>query len=398
MTATLTRKTTAGSDREADYLRRVRSIASLVRDEAAAIERERTITKPVADAFVELDLHRMMIPEPLGGGGLLPSEGLRVCEEMTKFDASTAWAWMASSWSTAEVLGYLEPAVVEELLNSEESFILAGQLLPRHPGVQVDGGYIVNGNFSFASGSDYATWIGAGFLVADDKGELILGDNGQPQPRIALFPKDQIDFKTNWDVWGLAGTGSHDYTVSNKFVPARYTIPTFGGTPTRPETLYRLSNEFVGGLPHAAIALGIATRALELVATLSANKFRPNYPAPVGQTEIFKIDFARKEAILQAARLYCYDITRAAEAAVHAGGSVTPEHIARLQQMLSWIHEVCADIVAFAHRWGGSQSISWTSTLGRMMRDMNVATQHLLVDPRMLVDAAAVLLPSYAQA
>lgn len=29
---------------------------------------------------------------------------------------------------------------------------------------------------------------------------------------------------------------------------------------------------------------------------------------------------------------------------------------------------------------------------------MNVATQHLLVDQKMLVDAAAVLLPIYAQA
>ncbi|MBC2637668.1 MULTISPECIES: acyl-CoA dehydrogenase family protein [unclassified Rhodococcus (in: high G+C Gram-positive bacteria)] len=398
MTEMLTRETTAGSSRESDYLDRVRSIADLVRAEAEAIERDRTITKPVAAALVELGLHELLIPEELGGGGLLPSEALRVYEEMAKCDASVGWAWMASSWATAGVLGHLQPHVVAQLMSTDGGFIVAGQLLPRYPAVQVDGGYIIDGDYSFASGSDHATWIGAGFLVADENGNLILGEDGQPQARIALLPKDEVEIKNNWDVWGLAGTGSHDYTISKQFVPAEFTTPTFGGTPVRSETLYKLTNEFAGGLPHAPIVLGIATRALELVAELTAGKMRPNYTIPVGDAEIFRIDFARKDASLQAARLYCHEIAESAEATVNAGRSVTPEDIARVKQMLAWVHEVTADIVEFAHRWGGSRSIGRTSTLGRYVRDMHVATQHLLVDPKMLVDAAEVLLPIYTHA
>jgi len=398
MTETLTRDAVAGSDREADYLQRARSIAPLIRQEAAAIEEGRTITKPVADALVELGLHGMLVPAELGGGGLLPSEGMRVFEEITKSDASTGWAWMASEWGTAGVVGYLDPAVTKELMSKDEPFIVAGQLLPRYPGVQVEGGYIIDGKYSFASGSDHATWVGAGFFVADEQGNPILGENGQPQARIALLPKNQVEFEKNWDVWGLAGTGSNDYTITKQFVPAEYTTPTFGGTPTRSETMYKLTNELAGGLPHAPIALGIATRALEIVASITAGKTRPTYTVPVGDAEIFRIDFARKEANLQAARLYCYEVTKAAEAAVNSGQAVTPEHIARVSQMLSWVHEVAADVVTFAHRWGGSQSIGRKSTLGRFVRDMNVATQHLLVDPIMLVNAAGVLLPIYAEA
>lgn len=398
MTEVLSPDTTATSSKEADYLQRARSITSLIRDEAAAIERERTITKPVADALVELGLHGMLIPEDLGGGGLLPSEGMRVFEEVTKADASVGWAWMASEWGTAGVVGYLAPEVAATVFGADRPFIAAGQLLPRHMGVKVDGGYIIDGDYSFASGSDHATWIGAGFVVADANGNPILGENGQPQARIALMPKDQVEFSTNWDVWGLAGTGSHDYRVTKQFVPAEYTTPTFGGTPTRPEVMYQLTNELAGGLPHASIALGIATRALELVADLTTGKMRPNYTMPVGEADFFRIDFARKEANLRAARLYVYDVTRAAEATVAAGDPITPEHVARVTQMLSWVHEVALDVVEFAHRWGGSKSIGSTSTLGRYVRDMHVATQHLLVDPKMLVDSAAVLLPIYAQA
>lgn len=398
MTETLTRETATGSDRVTDYVQRARSIAPLIREEAAAIERDRTITKPVADALNELGLHRMLEPAELGGGGLLPSGAMRVYEELAKADGSTGWAVMASSWGTAGLVGNLAPEVMDELLSKDEPFIAAGQLLPRHPGVQVEGGYIIDGGYSFASGSDHATWIGAGFYVVDEQGNPILGANGQPQARIALLPKDQVEFKNNWDVWGLAGTGSHDYTVSKKFVPAEYTIATFGGTPTRSETLYKLGNEFTGGICHAPIVLGIATRALQLVAKITDGKARPTYSVPVGEAEIFRIEFGRKEADLQAARLLCYDVVESAEAAVNAGQPVTPEQIARASQMLAWVHEVTADVVMFAHRWGGSQSIARTSTLGRFVRDMNVATQHLLVDPKMFVDAAAVLLPIYAQA
>ncbi|MCV7220312.1 acyl-CoA dehydrogenase family protein [Mycolicibacterium elephantis] len=399
MTETLTREAAAvGSDRLADYLDRVRSITPLIRSEAQAIERDRTVTKPVADALFENGIFHMLVPTDLGGGGLLPSEGMRVYEELSKADASVGWSVMASSWATAMVLGYLEPEAARELVNQPGGFVLAGQLLPRYPAVQTGDGFIVDGEFSFASGSDHATWIGAGILLAGEDGKPVLDENGNPKPRVALLPKDQVELKNNWDVWGLAGTGSHDYRITKKFVPMRYSIPTFGGTAYRPEPMYQLGNELLGGLCHAPVVLGIATRALELVAAMSANKVRPNYGVPVGQADIFRIDFARHEATLQAARLYCYDLIESAEAKVAAGGSATAEDIARVQQMLAWIHEVTDDMVSFAHKWGGSRSIASTSELGRYVRDMRVATQHLLVDPKGLVDAAAVLLPIYEKA
>lgn len=398
MTETLTREAAVGSDRLADYLGRVRAITPLIRSEAEAIERDRTVTKPVADALSQNGIFHMLVPTDLGGGGLPPSEGMRVYEELAKADASVSWTVMASSWATAMVLGYLEPATAQELVSRPEGFLLAGQLLPRYPAVQADGGFIVDGEFSFASGSDHATWIGAGVLMAGEDGKPLLNEQGAPQPRVALLPKNQVNLKNNWDVWGLVGTGSHDYRITKQFVPTRFSIPTFGGTAYRPEPMYQLGNELLGGLCHAPVVLGIATRALELVAAVSANKVRPNYGVPVGQADIFRIDFARHEATLQAARLYCYDLIHSAEASVAAGGSVTPEDIARVQQMLAWVHEVTDDAVSFAHKWGGSRSIARTSELGRYVRDMRVATQHLLVDPKGLVDAAAVLLPIYEKA
>ncbi|BBZ61876.1 acyl-CoA dehydrogenase family protein [Mycolicibacterium monacense] len=397
MTETLTREAGTGTPL-AEYLQRVRAITPLIRAEAEGMERAQTLSDAVRDAIAEQDLHRMLVPTELGGGGLLPSEGLRVYEEMAKADASTAWAFMATSWSTAEVLGYLKPEVAKDLMSRDEDFRVAGQLLPRYPAKQVEGGLIVEGNFAFASGSDHATWIGAGVFLADEDGNAILGEDGQPQPRVAMFPKAEIDLKQNWDVWGLGATGSHDYRVDKKFAPDEHTIVTFGGTPYRSETIYKLSNEFVGPLPHVPVVLGIATRALELLAAVAIKKFRPNYGGPIGEADIFKIEFARMEALLHAVRLSFYDLVESTEATVDAGHTRTPEQMARMRQQLAFSHETMDTIVGFAHRWSGSQSIGRTSTLGRYVRDMQVATQHLLVDPKFLADAATDLLPIYAAA
>ncbi|WP_062896101.1 acyl-CoA dehydrogenase family protein [Mycobacterium avium] len=397
MTETLTAGT-APSTTLADYLERVRAITPLIRAEAESMERAQTLSDAVRDALAEQNLHRMLIPTELGGGGLLPSEGLRVYEELAKADASTAWAFMATSWSTAEVLGYLKPEVAKDLMSRDEDFRIAGQLLPRYPAKQVDGGLIVEGNFAFASGSDHASWIGAGVFLADEDGNPILGEDGQTQPRVAMFPKAEVDLKQNWDVWGLGATGSHDYRVDKKFAPDEHTIVTFGGTPYRSETMYKLSNEFVGPLPHVAVALGIATRALQLLASVAVKKFRPNYGGPIGEADIFKIEFARMEALLHAVRLAFYDLVESAEATVAEGHTRTPEQMARMRQQLAWSHESADAIVGFAHRWSGSQSIGRASTLGRYVRDMQVATQHLLVDPKWLADAATDLLPIYAEA
>jgi indole-3-acetate monooxygenase len=378
-----------------DYLERVRSIVPLIREHATETEAERTIAAPVAEELDRQRLHWVMLPEALGGGGLTLVEGLKLVEEVSKADASTGWAWMASAFSTAYMAGLLEPEVNKELLDQERPAVIAGQLLPRFPAAKVDGGYVVDATFSFASGSDHASWIGAGILVADGGGNLILDENGEPEARVALFPKDEVVMRRNWDVWGLVGTGSHDYTIEKKFVPDNHTVLTFAGTPTRPEPMYRLGNAFLGALPHAGVALGIAARTLELAARATSGKRRVHYQVPVGESDLFRYEFAKHEALYQAARLFVHDVVGSAEACVAAGGQPTPDMLARGGQAVTWMQGVATQIAQFAHSWSGSAAIGSTSELGRLMRDAEVAQQHLLVDPMTLVTAAGRILPTY---
>lgn len=366
--------------------------------EAAAIERDARVSQTVVDALTAQDMFWCMVPESLGGGGIGIVEALKVAEEVSRADGSTGWAYMATAFETAIIAGFVDKQYAEELFLGDKRAIVAGQLFPRHPGFLTADGYRVAGQFSFASGSDYATLIGSGFLPVGEDGNPLIGPSGGPEPRIALIPKEDIEFLGNWSVWGLAGTGSYDYLVHETVVPEAHTLATFHGIPQQPDPVFTIGALAIGTLGHTANALGIATRALQEVVTVIGSKVRPGYAAPVGESEHFRIEFARKEAMLQAARLYVHAVAGSAEATGAAGDPVTPEQLARISQAITWTQEVATEVVAFAHKWGGSASIRTDSALGRCMRDANIATQHIVVDPMTLAGAAAGIMPGYLMA
>jgi indole-3-acetate monooxygenase len=81
---------------------------------------------------------------------------------------------------------------------------------------------------------------------------------------------------------------------------------------------------------------------------------------------------------------------------VAAGQRIGPPLAQRIRQSTTYAHQQAADIVWFCYTWGGSDSLRNPSPLGRAMRDMSGATQHVFVDPITMVDAAPALLDQWA--
>ena len=380
---------------DSSYLERARLLAPLVNAEAKNTEDSSTTSQVVVEALTESNLYWALLPKALGGGGLSASEVIPVVEEISRADGATGWSFMVNVYSTMAASGFLHPSATAQLWGGAEKALIAGQLLPKTPLKKVDGGYLINGNFMFASGSGAATHIGVGFLVADANGDVILDADGQPEARQAYMPKELIEFKGGWNVWGLVGTGSYDYRITNQVVPEEFTQLVFNAEPVRDEAVFKLPALFLAVSGHAAVALGIAKRALEEVATITATKVRTGHSGPLAESERFAVEFSRKEALLRATRLYLLDVVRQGEEAVASGEPVSAELFSRMRQVATWSQEVARDTALFAHEWAGTSSIRDTSVLGRCLRNALVATQHALVDTKSLADACADILPGY---
>jgi alkylation response protein AidB-like acyl-CoA dehydrogenase len=191
------------------------------------------------------------------------------------------------------------------------------------------------------------------------------------------------------------GTGSFDYEVPEQFVGAGFTFERTSLAYRRGGPIFSFGVAGFASAGHTAVALGIAARALEEVAVAAAGKKRPAYPTVIGDHPLFLHGFAEKEASYQAARAYAHQVFAEGERCVSAGVPLSDEARQRFRQATTYAHSVAADVVRWCYTWAGTDALRLPSPLGRCLRDISAATQHVYVDPVTMVDAGARLVAGW---
>jgi alkylation response protein AidB-like acyl-CoA dehydrogenase len=181
-------------------------LAEIARGTAAESERNRRVSPEVLDCLRSEGLGGAAVPAAVGGRDIDPSVLLGLIETVACGEGSAGWVTMI--YATTSVAGhYLDPLGLDEVFAQGPASLTGGVLAPRGTAKRVDGGYIVNGTWPFASGSIDASWITVGAMIDDSA-------------RLSFFlPRNEVEILDTWDVMGLRATASHDVTVDNRFVP-----------------------------------------------------------------------------------------------------------------------------------------------------------------------------------
>jgi alkylation response protein AidB-like acyl-CoA dehydrogenase len=193
-------------------------------------------------------------------------------------------------------------------------------------------------------------------------------------------------------VSGLRGTGSHDIVIEDRVVPAARSVSLVTDRPRATGALYRFPVFGLLALGIAAVALGIARRALEELIALAAAKTPTGSRRRLAERAAVQADVAWAEATLGAGRAFLFDAIGQAWTCAVAGDALTLAHRARLR--LGATHAVTAAAAAVDRMYnaGGGTAIYATSPLQRCFRDVHVATQHVMVAPPTLELVGRVLL------
>lgn len=375
---------------------RAQRIAPIVRAEAEASEKLGTMTPKVVQAIKDAGLFWMLLEKKVGGFQAPMTDCMRAWEEIGAADGSAGWTLMANSTGTAVPYAYCSEEAVAEIYSGPELPIMAGMLGPGGAGVEVDGALTGSGKYRFGSGSLHATWIGAGMFVMDDKIMRKLPD-GSPEVRVCWRPASEAKFHDEWDVMGLRGTGSVDYDLENVTTPAGFHHERQIDRGLREWRLYDIGIPGLACAGHTGMALGLMRRALEEATRIAFGKKRPAYQTVLGEQQVFRHDFAYHEAAYHAARdttLRLYDET---QDYLESGGVLTPAMRARFRQNCIYVHRAAADVITFCYQMGGSESLRNPSDLGRCMRDICVANQHIFVDTIAMQDIAVPILDEWKQ-
>jgi alkylation response protein AidB-like acyl-CoA dehydrogenase len=378
-----------------DLVARARALRPLVESDAEEAEASSTTTKRVVDAVAEQELFWVMVPEAAGGLEAPIATCLGVFEELACADGSTGWSIMANATSSAFAALYCDDDAIAAMFPAGARGIHAGMFGPVGNATAVDGGYRFSGSYRFGSGCRHAGWIAAGAMETRD-GEPVTTEAGLPSLLVGFLRPEQVELRGNWDVMGLAGTGSDDYTVTDEVVDAGYTFRLLEAIPRRGGAMYAIGLFGLVASGHAGFALGVGKRALVEVLAIAESKQRMGSFETVTAQQLFQHDFAMHDAAMRAARAYVYETFGDAEAAVLQGGPCSLVQQQRMRQATTYATRVAAEATRFAYTWAGTDALRNPSVLQRCFRDMHAGTQHIYVDNNTLTGYTQTLLATPA--
>ena len=246
-------------------------------------------------------------------------------------------------------------------------------IMPTGTATPVDGGYRLSGRWPFASGVRHAEWLTAGCRVrrdAQDPGER----------HIVVFPAAAAEIHDNWQVAGLEGTGSNDFSVTDLFVPADFAWNPATARPRRGGALFRLGMPAFVAYEHVAFALGLdapgSRRRRGAGGRSGAASTRPR-PWPSAP---------RSRLCSARARSGCAWCAQAQSSSSRppgsrscAGDPLTRRQQAELRSVAVHATETAVEIVTGLFRAAGGGALYRTGVLQRCLRDIHAGAQHFMV-------------------
>jgi alkylation response protein AidB-like acyl-CoA dehydrogenase len=199
-----------------------------------------------------------------------------------------------------------------------------------------------------------------------------------------VVPRDTVELTGNWDVMGLRGTGSFDYTIPEQFVEEGRTFWLFDGEPRSGGGVYRLGVVGFAGIGHAGWALGVAQRALDEIQQILASGRARIGGGELREDQVIQRTFSQQLLALRSARLLVHDTIGRMVRILDGGDPMTKAMQDELVSAVAYETNVCLEVVRWAYMTSGSAGLRNPSVLQRCYRDMSVGAAHLYVDPRCL--------------
>jgi alkylation response protein AidB-like acyl-CoA dehydrogenase len=367
-------------DAGADYLSQARALGPVLAANGDEIERSGELPGTLVATLRDKNFFRLLQPRSIGGLELDPVSYVPIIEEIASYDASTAWC-LGQNNGCSMTAAYLEPAVAKDIFGPDDGILAWG------PGPatieRVPRGYRLSGNWSFASGSHHATWLGA----------HVPEPNGDGAIRTLLFPKSSAKMKAIWRVVGLRGTGSDAYSVSNLFVPEEYTVlrgPQILARETGP--LYRFTRGNLYAAGFAGVALGIARGMLAVFVELAIEKVPRGAKSTLRENAVIQALVAESEAKLRASRSFLIDTLHQMWSEVEAHGAFTSSQGTMLRLASTWAIHQARDAATALYHAAGATAIFDENPFERRLRDMHTACQQSQGRPVHLQSVGQVLL------
>jgi alkylation response protein AidB-like acyl-CoA dehydrogenase len=356
------------------------ALRPLLRSEAQAGERSRSMTDPVLRVLLDLKLFSMLVPRRWGGMGLSATAMMQVNREIAKGDPSVAWVvqiingctWIGSLTSDRlqeELFGNGVPQICS-------SFATSGAARP------VKDGYIVNGLWTYNSGSRQSQWGQYLVTIEQPDGRITPG-------HFAYLPMRDVEIVDTWYCAGLQGTSSDSARVTELFVPAHRMVLAERSFSSERDVQKHAGepSDWWPTMPlirstGLGLLLGTAEAALELALEAAGQRgiptttYKRQADAPVWQRNL-----GEAAASIDTARLLIESATGTFDQLALRREQADAATRARLKGQAATIVKLLTRAVDSVMFGAGSSAFLLDNPLQRFWRDINVAARHAIYNP-----------------
>ncbi len=249
----------------AEMIDRAVALVPRLRERARQTEELRHLPDETVAEFHAAGLFRVLQPARYGGCQLdYGHTQVELCQVLGRACGSSAWTQCVLACH-AWCLAMFPPEAQEAVWGEDPTTLIASAFaFKTGRGRPVDGGYWIEGDWQFSSGSDLCQWILLAtpiFEAADAKPSRVLW---------TLLPRREWQILDTWYAPGLRGSSSNDIRVVGAFVPNAFTLDTMQcdgrltpGSTVNPSPMYHLPLWPIFPFNISTPALGIARGALE---------------------------------------------------------------------------------------------------------------------------------------
>jgi 3-hydroxy-9,10-secoandrosta-1,3,5(10)-triene-9,17-dione monooxygenase len=299
----------------AELLSRAEMLRPRLLERQAEAERLRRLPAATMQELHEARILQVIQPAAFGGVEADFIDQIDIVFALARACGSSGWVYAVLSAHAAMIANFSERAQVE-IWGRDPQALASSSLFDMGRYRRVDGGYAVSGHWRYSSGCDYCAYLVAG-AEPDNY-------DGGPDPRLRfLLPITGMEIIDDWQVMGLAGTGSKSLRACELFVPewraisdAEFLNNSGPGRQLHDHShLYRMGRAaHPGPLSLATAGVGIAQHAVDYV-TEHLQEMGVGRTSAI-EREAIRHDLAHSAAEADAARLMIrrtvIDIERAA--------------------------------------------------------------------------------------
>jgi len=367
--------------RPEELIARARDMVPEIRELAEATERNRNIAPHIVAKIRDAELLRTCRPKEFGGFEYDAVVALEIALAVSAACASTGWA-LNGALSNGISFGHFPIEAQRELWGGGADPFSCACFAPTGTAVPTEGGYMLNGKWSFASGCDHSSWIKLGALITPP------GAVPPYEGAFFLLPIGDAEIEDNWFVCGLSGTGSKNVIVHQAFVPQRRVLlfadTRSGRTPGaqyHKNPLYRLPLLVLGATMLASTAVGAAKGALEAYLAMTSGRETRGALAGGGlamaEFATVQLRFAEASAAVEAAEMILVTDLRKAMQKLRAGEEITVADRIRCRRNQAYATKLAVQAVEALNASTGGYGLLLSNPVQRAWRDVNAVARHV---------------------